>query len=174
MSVQQDFMSKPFQYVRFILVAIAASVAGCTHSSSEAVTSLPAELQADAMISSIQIKSLPDDVPASFSATLTTALQTATSRCAAGRHPLRLEVSVTKYKPQNLALTMLVGSSNDIEGSAQLVEPATGTVVGDYDIVRSTGGGGLVGMAVMAGAEGQMAQAFATDLCRKAFGRDPA
>jgi hypothetical protein len=66
-------------------------------------------------------------------------------------------------------MTVLVGSSNSIKGSAQLIEPADGKVVGDYDIDHSVGGGGIFAAIGMAGAESKMADAFAEELCSQAF-----
>jgi len=158
-------------YVRAAFLATLFSQAACTHSSSEAVTDLAADLKASSFVSTIKIKEIPADAPASFESSLSLALQSAMASCATGTHGLTLDVTVTKFKAQNVAMTLLVGSSNQIQGAAQLVQPGTGAMVGDYDIETSTGGGGTIAAIAMADAEHDMTRAFASDICKKAFGR---
>ena len=147
-------------------------LAGCfSHSSSEAVTPLTSELQTGGFVSDIHITSMPPDTDPSLAAKLQASLAQAMKGCATGTHPLRLEVAVTRFKGQNAAMTLLIGSSNVIEGTAKLVEPSSQAVVGDYDIAHSTGGGGVIAAVGMSGAEQKMADAFAGDVCKKAFGR---
>ncbi|HEX4506583.1 MAG TPA: hypothetical protein VH722_12700 [Alphaproteobacteria bacterium] len=123
-----------------------------------------------ASISDIEIKSLPPGVSPEFSQKLNTALLAETKKCATGSHPLKLSVSIGRLTTENAAMTLLVGDSEDIKGSAQLIEPANGTVVGDYDINKSIGGGGVFAAIGMAGGEAKLANAFAVELCQQAFG----
>jgi len=152
---------------------VLAGQAACSHSSSEAVTELAPDLKTGSFVSEIQIKDIPEDAPQSFLGSLASALQLAMVTCATGKHALRLEVNVTKFKSENAAMTILVGSSNAIEGSARLVQPDTGAVLGDYDIATATGGGGVIAAIAMADAERAMSRAFASDVCKKAFGNGP-
>jgi len=154
-------------------LAALAGLAACSHSSSEAVTDLSSDLKASGFVSQIKIKDVPPEAPAAFEANLGSALQLALAKCATGTHALTLEVTVTKFQAENAAMTILVGSSNAVQGSARLVEPATGAVVGDYDIAASTGGGGVIAAIAMADAQSDMSRAFASDICRKAFGHGP-
>jgi len=90
-------------------------------------------------------------------------------KCAKGDKPLRLEVAIGDFHQSNAAKAYLIGDANRIRGVAKLVDPATGAVVGDYDINRSVGGGGLIGAIGMSDAAGQMADAFAGEVCKQAF-----
>jgi hypothetical protein len=145
---------------------------GCVAtSSSDAVKQLPTDLAEHASVSDIDIGALPPNVSADFKGKLEAALRSRLSECAHGDHALRLSVTVEKFSGENAAMTILAGSSNVIKGSAKLIEPADGSVVGDFDIAHSVGGGGVFAAIGMAGAESKMADAFATELCTKAFDR---
>jgi hypothetical protein len=151
-------------------VVFLAFLTGChTYGSSEAIKSLPSDLTKTANISDIEIKALPPDVSPEFREKLNTALLTETKKCATGTHPLKLSVSIGRLTNANAAATILVGDSEDIKGSAQLIEPANGTVVGDYDINKSIGGGGVFAAIGMAGGEVKLANAFADEICAQAF-----
>jgi hypothetical protein len=158
---------------RNILPAIVlVLLTGChTYGSSETIKPLPGDLIKASSISDIEIKALPPDASPDFRDKLNTALLTETKKCATGAHPLKLSVSIGRLTGQNVALTLLVGDSEDIKGSAQLIEPASGTVVGDYDINKSVGGGGVIAAVGMAGGEAKLADAFASEICKQAFGQ---
>jgi len=145
-------------------------VTGChSYGSSDTVKQLPADLAPHVSVSEIVIGSLPANVSPDFKGKLEASLKAKMATCAKGDHPLRLTASVEKFEGENAAMTVLVGSSNSIKGSAQLVEPTDGKVVGDYDIAHSVGGGGILAAIGMAGSESKMADAFADELCRQAF-----
>jgi hypothetical protein len=147
-------------------------LAGCVaRGSSDTVTQLPTQLAEHAYVSDIDIKSVPADAAPDFKTKLQAALEAKLKTCAKGDHPLRMNVSIARFAGENAAKTILVGSSNVIKGSAQLIEPADGKVVGDYDIARSMGGGGVIAAVGMAGAEDQMTSAFADEVCDQAFKR---
>jgi hypothetical protein len=149
-----------------------ALLTGCIpYGSSEAIKPLPADLAKAGYISEIEIKSLPPDASPDFRAKLNTALLAEMKRCATGAHPLKLSVNVGRITAENAAQTLLVGDSEDIKGSAQLIEPGTRVVVGDYDINRSVGGGGVIAAIGMAGAEAHLAGSFASEICKQAFAR---
>jgi hypothetical protein len=148
------------------------TLSGCIGTgSSDTVKQLPTDLAQHASVSDIIVGSLPPNVSPEFKAKLEASLREKVTACAKGDHPLRLTVAVEKFTGENAALTVLVGSSNSIKGSAQLIDPADGKVVGDYDIAHSVGGGGILAAIGMAGAESKMADAFAEELCRQAFDR---
>jgi hypothetical protein len=156
-----------------LLLAIAAVVSGCAASSSEVVKPLPEALAKNGFVQTVDIKAVPANVSPDFQATLLAGLQNTTKACATGAQPLRLEVNVVQFKAQNAAATILIGDSNLIKGSARLVDPASNEVVGDYEITRSIGGGGIFAALAMAGPESSMSDAFAQEICKQAFGRDP-
>lgn len=144
-------------------------VAGCASSSSDTVKPLSPAVAKQSYVSDISIKSVPPNVSPEFKDTLLAALHDGMKKCATGDKPLRLNVTIALFSPQNVALTLLVGDSDKIKGTAQFVDPATDTVVGDYDIARSIAWGGIVAAAVMADAEGKMSAAFADEACKRAF-----
>lgn len=173
MSNDSSSLSHAFVAGRSILpVVFLAFLTGChTYGSSEAIKSLPSDLTKSANISDIEIKTLPSDVSPDFRGKLNTALLTETKKCATGTHPLKLSVSIGRFTAANAAQTILIGDSEDIKGSAQLIEPADGAVVGDYDINKSIGGGGVWAAIGMAGSEAKLSAAFAREVCQQAFGR---
>jgi hypothetical protein len=104
-----------------------------------------------------------------FKQTLEGALRTKTSQCAKGQVELSLEVDVVQFKTQNVALTILIGNSNDIKGQARLIRADTHELVGDYDIAHSIGGGGLIAALALDDAEKQMSGFFADEICSHVF-----
>jgi hypothetical protein len=158
--------ARPFAF------AVVGLLAGCIpYGSSEAIKTMPADLVKSAYVSDIDIKSVPADVSPEFRGKLDTALHEEMKKCAVGQHPLKLQVSITRFSPANPALTMLAGDSNVIRGSAQLIDPAiSDSVIADYDINRSLGGGGIIGVIGMSGAEAKSSSAFAAEICKQAFG----
>jgi hypothetical protein len=155
------------------MIALAAMLAGCTSSSSDAIKPLPSTLAKTGFVTTIDVKSVPANVSPEFKGALAAELEKDLKLCATGTTPLRLEASVVQFKAQSAVATILIGGSNLIKGTVQLVDPATDQIVGDYDISRSQGGGGLIAAAAMAGPEGRMTEAFAEEVCVQAFGRDP-
>jgi hypothetical protein len=156
-----------------MILSMTVMVGGCATSSSDVVKPLPEALAKNGFIETVDITAIPANVSPDFQPTLLADLQKTTKSCATGAEPLRLEVNVAQFKGQNAALTILIGDTNLIKGSARLIDPASKEVVGDYEITRSIGGGGLIGALAMAGPEASMADAFAKEVCRQAFGREP-
>jgi hypothetical protein len=148
---------------------LAALVSGCTYSSSEAVKTLPPDIAKNAKIADVVVLSVPTNVSPQFKDMLTAHLREETARCARGAQPLRLEVAVSDLTEQDPGMTFLAGSADKIKGSARLIDPSTNQVVGDYDISHSFGAGGLLGMALLSGAEDKMSDAFAEEVCSRAF-----
>jgi len=120
-------------------------------------------------VSDIDVKSLPENVSPEFKDMLISSLKEQLQNCAKGTQPLRLVVSVAQFSGQNAAMTLLAGSSDKIKGSAQLIDPADGTTVGDFDIAYSMGGGGVFGALALSGAEKKMATGFANEVCDRAY-----
>src|SRR5579864_5319572 len=150
-----------------VILGITA-LAGCT-STSDTVKRLPTEIARDAYVSEIKIVALPDNVSPEFRGQLVSELESHLKDCARGSRPLRLAVTVTLFSPQNPALTILIGDSNKIKGTARLIDPSNEGIVGDYDIGWSEGWGGIVAAVAMAGPEGKMTHAFADEVCKRAF-----
>jgi hypothetical protein len=145
-------------------------LAGClNYSGGDSIKALPADIAASAHVGSIVIRDVPSDVSPEFKPELEAELRKKMDVCAKGEIALSLEVSISEVKKQNVALTLLVGNSNGIKGTARLMRPDTGEVVGDYDISHSLGAGGVVATVGLSGAETRNASAFADDLCARAF-----
>lgn len=156
----------------FVTSAFAGALAlgGCVSSSSgDTIRALSPEQARTASIGEVVVVSKPETVSEEFSTIFTTRVREETARCATGTEPLRLEVRITELKAANPAMTVLVGDSNRIRGTAVLIDPATGQTVGDFEITRSAGGGGLIAAASMGQAEEQMSSAFGQELCKRAF-----
>ena len=142
---------------------------GCSMSSSDTVKIMAPERAKQSYVSDIVIKSVPGNTSPEFTDKLRNALQDHLKQCARGTQPLKLEVSIALFSPQNAALTILIGDSNKIKGTARFVDPVSGAVVGDYDVARSIGWGGIGAAVIMAYGEAEMSDAFADEVCQRAF-----
>lgn len=146
-------------------------LAGCVNSSSETVRSMPADLMKNGKVAAITVKDVPTNTSPEFRGKMESQLRQAMDHCATGTEPLDLEVSVTDFKGNSAAKTILIGDSNNIKGQARLRRANGGDVVGDFDIARSVGAGGIAGALIMSNAEDQTASGFATEVCERAFGK---
>jgi hypothetical protein len=151
---------------------LALGLAGCvTYSSSDTIIALSAERAATASIGDIVLIDAPDTVSSDFPAIFQRQVRERMSECAQGTVPLRMEVKILALEGSNAATAYFVGDSNVIRAQVGLIDPATGQKVGDYDVSRSVGGGGLFAAVGLAQAEEQMSEALATDICERAFGQ---
>lgn len=162
-------MKKSLFVASFALVSSVTLSACVTSSSGDTIRALAPERARTASIGEIVMVSKPETVSEDFATVFTTRVREEVAKCATGDQPLRLEVRITEMKAANPAMTVLVGDSNRIRGTAVLVDPATGQTVGDFEITRSTGGGGLIAAASMGQAEEQMSRAFGEEVCKRAF-----
>ena len=155
----------------FLIGAMAGLLAGCVSSRSETVRAMPSDLMKNGKVANITVKSVPANASAAFSGTMQSQLRESLDLCAAGSEPLDLEVTFTDFKGSDAGKTILLGDSNNIKGTAKLMRG--GETVGDFDISRSVGAGGIAGAIIMANAEQNTAIGFATEVCERAFGRRP-
>lgn len=147
-------------------------LAACVSSGGgDTVKPLASDISSNAFVSQIELRTPPANASPTFQHTFVRSVSDKLKTCAKGSRPLKLVVEISEFKKANAAATFLVGSSNNIRGSAKFEDPATSEVLADFDIHRSVGGGGLVAMAAMAQAEEQMSNAFGDELCKKAFVR---
>ncbi|MET0274723.1 MAG: hypothetical protein ABW360_17185 [Phenylobacterium sp.] len=152
------------------MAAPALLLAGCVSSGgSDTVKPLASDISTTSFVSEIDLRTPPANASPGFKEVFVSKVSEKLKGCAKGTRPLKLVVDITEFKRANPAMTMLVGSSNVIHGSAKLQDPATNAVVADYDINRSFGAGGLLGVAAMSQAEEQMSSAFGDELCKRAF-----
>ncbi|HJS46130.1 MAG TPA: hypothetical protein VJ753_06985 [Rhizomicrobium sp.] len=156
-----------------LTLSTAILLAGCVNSSSETVRSMPADLMKNGKVAAITVKEVPSNTSPEFRGKMESQLRQAMDHCATGTEPLDLEVSVTDFKGNNAAKAILIGDSNNIKGQARLRRANGGDVVGDFDIARSVGAGGIAGALVMSYAEDKTAFGFAAEICKRAFGKAP-
>jgi hypothetical protein len=95
-------------------------------------------------------------------------VQTELDGCAQGSRPLRLEASITRLDRANPVQVALIGGANVLRGQARLIDPASGEVVGDYEVGRTVIGA-RVAVFEMAEGEEQLSTAFGQELCALAF-----
>jgi hypothetical protein len=144
-------------------------LAGCTTSSgSGAVSALSPELRSGARVGSVVLANTPTNTSDNFKETFQTAVQNKLNACATGSSALTLTVTLDGYKSANAAIALMVPAQSEISGVARLTD-ASGRQVGEYRIRRTLMAGGVVGMAMAAGAEGNMSNAFGEELCKQAF-----
>jgi hypothetical protein len=154
-----------------LTLGAAILLTGCVNSSSEIVRSMPADLMKNGKVAAIAVKDVPANTSAEFRGKMESQLRQAMDNCATGTEALDLEVTVTDFKGNNAAKAILIGDSNNIKGQARLRRANGGDVVGDFDISRSVGAGGIAGALIMSNAEDKTASGFATEICEKAFGK---
>jgi hypothetical protein len=81
--------------------------------------------------------------------------------------PVRAELTISSYKSQNGAMTMLIASGSNMAGTVKLVHADSGEELGSYNLTRSKSGAGIIGAAYMSGSEGGLPAGMAEDLCKK-------
>ena len=146
------------------------SLSACVGMSrSQPVTAMSPEIAAGSRINEITLQTGDDvqltaDVPAIFA----DRVQAQLAACATGDRPLRLEARIDRLDKANPVQTAVIGGANVLRGSARLVDPATGQLVGEYEIGQTVIGG-RVAVLEMAEAEEQMSDAFGEELCDQAF-----
>ena len=110
-----------------------------------------------------EIRLVTDDevtVRPEFDAIFQQRVQQRLDTCATGTRPLRLEASISRFDRANPAQVMLIGGANVLRGTARLVDPATGAVVGEYEIGKTIVGSRL-SIFQMAESEEQLSDALA-------------
>lgn len=156
--------------IAFVLPALL--LAACASSGgSDTVKALTSDIAGSARVDEVQLVGSPTNASPEFKDVFVRKVSDKLKTCATGTRPLRMVVEISEFKRANAATTVLVGSSNVIKGSAKLYDPASNELVADYDITRSFGAGGLLGVAMMSQAEEQMSDAFGDEVCKRAFVR---
>lgn len=150
-------------------VFAALALGGCVSMSrSSPVAELPEDWAAQGRVSEIVLSTADIKVSPDFEQTFKTRVQAKLDQCARGSRPLRLEASVSRLDKANVLLTAIIGGANVLRGEARLVDVATGTTVGSYNL-GETIVGARVAVVVMAEAEEQLSDAFGKQLCEQAF-----
>ena len=146
------------------------SLSACVGMSrSQPVTAMSPDVAADSRISEITLQTGDDvQLTADFPAIFADRVQAQLAACATGDRPLRLEARIDRLDKANPVQTAVIGGANVLRGSARLVDPATGQLVGEYELGQTVIGG-RVAVLEMAEAEEQMSDAFGEELCDQAF-----
>ena len=136
-------------------------------SRSTAVT--PVSEAASYRIQSVRLVVDPEiETTADFDEIFRERVQAALDRCAVGSRPLRLDAAISRLDRANPVQVAIIGGANVLRGSARLVEPSTGRVVGEYEIGHTVIGA-RVAVFEMAESEEQLSTAFGEELCDQAF-----
>jgi hypothetical protein len=154
----------------WIIAACAAALGGCLNlSRSQSLAPLPGELATGGRVSEIVLRRAPElKVSGGFDELFRTRVQAKLDACANGQRPLRLEASIDRLDKANPVLTAVVAGANVLRGTARLVDPASGQMVGEYKLGRTIVGRSLAVIA-MSEAEEQLSDAFGDELCKQAF-----
>ena len=146
------------------------SLSACVGMSrSQPVTAMSPDVAADSRISEITLQTGDDvQLTADFPAIFADRVQAQLAACATGDRPLRLEARIDRLDKANPVQTAVIGGANVLRGSARLVDPSTGQLVGEYEIGQTVIGG-RIAVVEMAEAEEQMSDAFGEELCEQAF-----
>lgn len=152
------------------LAGLPVMVAGCVSSGgADAIHPLASAVSAQSFVQEVVVTEAPATVRPEFKAIFAARTLAKLKACAHGDKPLRVEFAIADFHQSNGAKTYLIGDANRIHGVAKLVDPADGSVVGDYDISRSVGGGGLIAAMAMSHGQEQLADAVGDQLCKQAF-----
>jgi hypothetical protein len=153
-------------------VAAALALAACaTVTTGTAPLPMAPEIAARSHINVVRMTSGWVSGNPDFPDTFTDAVHENMADCARGpdKLDLRLHVAHT-HREDRLAQLLRGGGEHEIAGVAEFVDPANGAVVGRYPIHVVVDAGGPV-EAVLADRQLMISDAFATELCRQAFGR---
>ncbi|MCR5879059.1 hypothetical protein [Phenylobacterium sp. J367] len=132
---------------------------------------LPQELAARSHINVVRMTSDWVSGNPDFTDTFTDAVHENLADCARGPQKLDLNLHVSHTRREDRLMQLFQGGGrHEIAGVAEFVDPATKEVVGRYPIDLVVDAGGPV-EAVFADRQLMISDAFATELCRQAFGR---
>lgn len=155
-----------------LAAAVALPLCACVNLSRSAPVAPLAASGAGYRVDDIRL-ALDDGIEttAEFETVFRERVRAALDGCATGERPLRLEAEISRLDRANPVQVALIGGANVLRGQARLVDPATGRVVGDYEIGRTVVGA-RVAVFEMAESEEQLSEAFGAELCDQAFGED--
>ncbi|HYC04667.1 MAG TPA: hypothetical protein VED40_15335 [Azospirillaceae bacterium] len=151
-----------------IAAGAAALLSGCA-TPVKTVQSLPADRIAEFAVADVGVELAVQEARATLPEKLKAALNTTLPGCAKGTVPVKMTVRVDSYKEQDGLKTILIGDMTQLAGLVKFIDPKDGTVLGEYFVDQMQGGGGLLGMAIMADAETKLSQGFADQVCKEVF-----
>lgn len=155
--------------IRPLLVAVALIPAAACVNLSRSAPVTPIAAADSYRVGEIRLAVEPEiETTAEFAAIFTERVQAELDTCADGGAPLRLEAAITRFDRANPVQVALIGGANVLRGTARLVEPTSGRVVGEYEIGRTVIGARVAAFE-MAESEEQLSTAFGRELCEQAF-----
>ncbi|HEY8616914.1 hypothetical protein [Phenylobacterium sp.] len=154
------------------VAAAALSLAACaTATTGTAPLPMAPEIAARSHINVVRMTSDWVSGNADFSDTFTDSVHENLSACARGPEKLDLRLHVSRtHREDRLVQLLSGGGEHEIAGVAEFVDPANGAVVGRYPIHVAVDAGGPI-EAIFADRQLMISDAFATELCRQAFGQ---
>lgn len=151
--------------------AAALALAACaTTTGGTAPLPIPDHLAARSHVGSIRMTSGWLRAEPDFPETFTEEVSAALADCARGPEPLDLRLHVAKVRRESRLDALIDGGAHELRAIAEFVDPRTREVVGRYPIHVRVDAGGPV-EALLADRQAMVSAAFATELCRQAFGR---
>ncbi len=154
---------------RVLIAGCACALTAACASGIKPVTALPTEKAAQLQAGKIAVSVVVPDVRETMPGILQTALKTNLAKCMTGSAPADISVRVDSYKEQNGAATLLVGDRIQLAGLVTFTDAQSGQVLGEYYVDETIGGGGLIGMAMMADAENNLSKGFSNKVCHEVF-----
>lgn len=131
---------------------------------------LAPELAAGSHVATVRMTSEWVRADAEFPETFLDEVHDTLRGCAKGPRKLDLNIHVDQVRQEPRLSALLRGGEHELAAVAELVVPETGDVVGRYPIhVKVDAGGPLV--ALLGDRQMMVSDAFATELCRQAFGQ---
>lgn len=153
----------------------AFALAGCVTATSQTRQPLSADLAESGFVQEVYVSAAPDSgISAEFTQTMAHKLESKLADCAAGDHPLRVDVMLERVKQSNPLKSVLLTDTNEVNGQVTIYALETGEPVGSYSIAWKNRGGLGLGGALMQTAMGggQVSAGFGEEICRRAFEGD--
>lgn len=157
---------------RFALPAVmlaTLALAGCV-SPVKTISGLSDEEVAKIGIGQIRIEQGSANIDPELRPELQAALEKHLRFCATGENKRDVVVRIDNFKRRNPAAVVLIGDTNNLAGSVQLVSPTEGNkTVAEYYVDELQGGGGLIGLALLSAPEKNLSNGFARKVCTRVF-----
>ena len=150
------------------ILIVALSVSGCVDPV-KPIHAWSAETGRAASVSTITIINRSTNATEESLAALKQQLDQATAMCARGPNKYELQVQVDNFKLGNAGAAILIGDQHEIAGEVKLINPETKDVAAQYYVQENRGGGGLIGVAMLASGATGISRDYANTVCKKIF-----
>lgn len=150
------------------LLFVAVVLAGCVDPV-KPIRAWTAQTAKGASVATVTIVNRAGNATEEGLAALKTQLEQATASCARGQTRYEMQVTVDNFKLGNAGAAMLIGDQHEIAGEVKLIDPTTGAVASQYYVQENRGGGGLIGVAMLASGATGISRDFANTVCKRIF-----